>query len=158
MQFKDIIERDDIYSKYIIKGRKGVRVFKEKRPNHVEGMIRVTEEGELPLIEMDYLVIQIPDKIKIEELDYDWYDGVQVNHLGNGIEISMHHPQVYTRPLLYQLRRMGFIKITCKEHIRGEGSYYVNARGWQLLYNFFSMILNGIRKHIQKILCPLHNN
>jgi len=150
--YKDTVETAWSINKYRLKGRKGTRIYKEIRKNHIEGMVRVTKNGEFPLEHMEYLVFEIPERVDTKAFHDTfinlWHCGLQVKEIEKGTEVSMHYPQVFHSGLIGKLVELGYVRQTWKEMDKDPSGYslYVNARGWHILYNVCSLSLYGIKK------------
>lgn len=152
--YRELLELAWSKDSFVLKGRKGTMIYKEERENHIQDMRMVTKDGEFPLLNHDYLVFEINEKEDKSLLEGIYHHhGVTVKETSYGTEIACHHPQVFSNGILSNLEEKGYITRTwhTKSHEKGEGSYYVNAKGWQLLYNFVNMMGEFIYTAIQRL-------
>lgn len=150
--YKDTVETAWAINKYRLKGRKGTRIYREERDNHIKGMVRVTKDGEFPLEKIEYLVFDIPhpiDKKVFRDTFINlWNWGLQVRKTEQGTEVSMHYPQVFHSGLICRLVELGYVRQTWKEIDKEPSGYslYVNARGWHIFYNLCSLSFYGMKQ------------
>lgn len=134
--FKERIDSYYGYDLYTIKGKKGVSVRKEIRPNHVKGMILVNENGKFPMTEAEYLVLELPitlDAFERATLGKDV--GMTYKATKTGCEVAFHTPQVFHMRPLRWLEKKGCIRLFWKQVDHEYYPFYLNPTGWRLAYN-----------------------
>jgi hypothetical protein len=163
------------FQKYVIKGKKGTSIYKDRRPNHTKGMIRLVESEpieeltdfnpqgnplkemnrftqgiaveEETLVEYDYLLFDIQNDIDRNSFeDQIELNQVHIQQFHYLTEVACYHPQVFTSGVLNVLQELGYIKLIVKEFPNEAGLYpmYLNPKGWMHIYNFFSIIRQGV--------------
>ncbi|WPS85335.1 hypothetical protein SMD22_01525 (plasmid) [Brevibacillus halotolerans] len=150
--YKEKVKMDWGTTKYVIKSRKkGMLIYREMRENHVKGIVQIGGEEENTVFEHEYLVIDIPVDINAENFrdiyQNDWM-ALQIRYFPGWTEISCQHPQVFHCGLLQKMQELGYIKYFQKEipDDKNKFPYYVNAKGWRLLYNIFNMVRETIKR------------
>lgn len=150
-RFKETLDLAWGVDTFVLEGKKGTLIYKEERDNHIPGMMLVTNGGEFPLEKHDYLVFEIKDHIDYRILkNVHHHHGIVVTKTDYGTEVACHHPQVFHNGTLFKLEELGFIKRTWKTSSKEEGEYpgYVDAKGWQIVYNLGSILLTLIHKRL----------
>lgn len=132
------------------KRRKGMLIYQETRENHVEGMVGLNGDEEVLLENHDYLIFDIPDDIDpvhFKEIKKNCWMSVQLRWFNGWTEVACHHPQVFHCGVLEKLEELGYITVTQKEIPNDKRSYpyYVNAKGWKVVYNLINQLREGIK-------------
>lgn len=131
--------------------KKGTKISTEVRKNHIKGMYSVTEHGEIPLTEIEYIVFQLPEELSYKQLPhYKPYDGDNLTILEDGCELASFRHNFFARGIVMDLKHLGYIKYRWKSYSNEKGEYplYVDARGWELLFNIGSTCLTLFHKAI----------
>ncbi|ADO60013.2 hypothetical protein [Paenibacillus polymyxa] len=135
--------------KHFIKAKKkGTLIYQELRNIPIQGMI--DEEDGVSLLEQEYLVFDIPDELDDEhfrEYKKNW-NTVEFRWFPGWTEVACQSPRVFHNGLLRELEELGYITYTVKVYpnAKNEYPYYVNPKGWRLVYN----LINAVRGAIQK--------
>lgn len=148
-RYKETIDLAWSKDTFTLKGKKGTRIYKEERDNHIPNMRRITNEGEFPLPRYDYLVFELKEKVSGDILkNISYHHGVTLRNTEYGTEIACHHPQVFHNSLLSNLIQQGYVNRTWKQSSKEEREYpyFVNPNAWQLLYNISSLLVQGLHK------------
>jgi len=147
--YKEVIERAWSVDRFVLKGRKGTKIYKEERENHIKGMKRVTSEGEVDLRRCDYLIFEVQGDINPKDIKNVYhYHGIVFTKKDYGTEVSCHHLQAFSNGMVRELEELGYVQQTWKESMKEKGEYplYINPKGWQWLYNVGSVLMQGMHK------------
>lgn len=153
--YKEVLAYFDYKNSYKIIGKNGTTIEKKNLNNHIKGMQSITADGKQhPMPTHDYLVFTCP-KIKDEafliDLRLSYQHFLTIGHTENETILSCHHPQIYSTSILLELQKQKLIKFTWKEFGGDDFPAYINATGWQLLFNIGSAILTGVRYLFRKL-------
>lgn len=153
-KYKETLDLAWSKDKFVLKGKKGTKIYLESRKNHISGMIRVTSKGEYPLNHHDYLVFEIQEKVEPDIMKNVWHHhGIVFTATDYGTEIACHHPQVFSNGILSKLEKHGYIRVTWKEYPKEVREYplYVNPRGFQWIYNIGSVLFESFHKGVCRL-------
>ncbi|MFF2531393.1 hypothetical protein ACFVS2_21035 [Brevibacillus sp. NPDC058079] len=152
-RYKEKVKTEWGISKHVIQCRKkGMLVYREMRVNHLDNTNQMRGHGAFPVQELDYLIFDIPDDVDgdqfLELFDNGW-TGLQIRWFAGWTEISCQYTELFQCGLLQKMQELGYIKHVHKEipSDKNEIPFYVNAKGWRLLYNQFHII----RKRMKSI-------
>lgn len=150
-RYQENVNTELAYSEqHTLKGRKGTKVYAERRKNHLTNHFGYNGTVEYLLTEYDYLVFEIQGRLEDKELkalrylnNHQW-NGIVVKEQEGCTEIACHRPQVFSLGVLNKLDSWGYIHKT-EKHVPNAGesgfSFYVNARGLQAFYNVGSALI-----------------
>ncbi|MFE8701105.1 hypothetical protein ACFYKX_10910 [Cytobacillus sp. FJAT-54145] len=142
--------------RFTLKPKKNVRIYEETRDNHNPNMVRVTSEGEFPVPTCLYLVFEVPcHLISKEDLNdltkplHQWLSGTVVKK-DSFYEMTVYHRQAFHSGFVSQLARLGLIHLTWFTESDDGEKGYVNAKGWKMLYNLYSLSFYTLKKALTK--------
>ena len=150
-RYKEIMKTEWGTTRHVIRGKKkGILVYRGMRENHLHDRTKMREDSSSEEHTMDYLVFDIPDNLDgdqfLDIFDNGW-TGLQIRWFAGWTEISCYYSEVFECGLLSKLQELGYIKYVQKEipADKDDFPFYVNAKGWRLLYNHINMIRRGIQ-------------
>jgi hypothetical protein len=97
--------------------------------------------------EIDYLIINLmDDRIVPKEIERKIKRDLPLSYVWRN-SIYLPYERCFYSPALSEMERAKYIKIVHKEmSIDDALPYYINARGWQSVYNLFALTINYIGK------------
>lgn len=140
-------------SRFTLIGLNGVTIYQEERDVSERGWQRLDAHNQMtPVTSSKSLIIEFP--MVVSSTDFYHYERYtdDMKKTENGYELVMIHDSAFSRPILNDLERKGYIKRICKTYPKAKGEYpiYINPRGWQIAYNLGSEILSSVHQYMLK--------